>query len=144
MWAGHAFKWPLDQSQLAKYAAESAVGRRRIWMVEDSMSAHMIGHASLLIDTARASGRLGRVLVAPRARGRGYGTAMLDTVLAVAFRELKLERVDLGVFTHNMNAIRLYERSGFISYSVLPNVIHVDGHWWSSMEMTMRRASYET
>lgn len=137
-WAGPAFSWPLDEAQLAAYAGEST-GQRRIWTAVQSGSGEAVGHASLRLDPVHGIGRLGRVLVAPGARGHGVGTAMLDKVLASAFGELELRRVELGVFTHNADAIRLYERLGFVCDRVLRDVEHVKGRPWSAMQMSLTK-----
>lgn len=137
-WAGPAFSWPLDEDQLAAYARE-ALGQRRIWTAVESGSGEAVGHASLRLDAVHRSGRLGRVLVAPGARGRGVGTAMLEKVLASAFDTLGLHRVELGVFTHNTGAIRLYGRLGFVCDRVLRDVEHVKGRPWSAMQMSLTK-----
>lgn len=137
-WAGPAFSWPLDEDQLAAYAAEAS-GRRRIWTAVHTGSDEAVGHASLRLDPGHRSGRLGRVLVAPGARGRGVATAMLVRVLTSAFDTVELDRVELGVFTHNTAAIRLYERLGFVCDHVLRDVEHVDGRPWSAMQMSLTR-----
>jgi len=137
-WAGPAFSWPLDEDQLAAYAGES-MGQRRIWTAVESGSDEAVGHASLKLDAVHRSGRLGRVLIAPGARGHGVGTAMLEKVLASAFGALDLHRVELGVFTHNTSAIRLYERLGFVCDRVLRDVEHVNGRPWSAMQMSLTK-----
>ncbi|MHB1490482.1 MAG: GNAT family N-acetyltransferase [Cellulomonas sp.] len=137
-WAGPAFSWPLDEHQLAAYAREAS-GQRRIWTAVQTGSGEAVGHASLRLDPVHASGRLGRVLVAPGARGRGVGTTMLEKVLASAFGTFELDRVELGVFTHNAAAIRLYERLGFVCERVLRDVEHVKGRPWSAMQMGLTK-----
>ena len=137
-WAGPAFSWPLDVDQLTAYAAEAS-GQRRIWTAVQHHSGEAVGHASLRLDPAHSSARLGRVLVAPSARGRGVGTAMLVKVLASAFDTGELERVELGVFTHNAAAVRLYERLGFACDRVIRDVEHVEGRPWSAMQMSLAR-----
>ena len=64
---------------------------------------------------------------------------MLTQVLAQAFGELGLERVELGVFTHNGGAIRLYERLGFVCDAVLRDVERVNGRPWSAMRMSVHK-----
>jgi RimJ/RimL family protein N-acetyltransferase len=121
----------------------------------ESATGEAIGHVSLRMLSVRskgartetilsdpcssASGRLGRVLVAPSARGRGYATAMMQKVLQLAFGEMGLERVELGVFAHNTGAVRLYERLGFKRDSVLTDVEQVDGESWSALQMSLQK-----
>ena len=51
--------------------------------------------------------------VAPEARGRGVGGALIDAVDDWA-RGQGYRRIGLGVTTNNAAAIRLYERKGFL------------------------------
>ena len=45
--------------------------------------------------------------------GRGYGYEAMQLILAYAFQELNLHRVQLSVFDYNERAIALYEKLGF-------------------------------
>lgn len=56
-------------------------------------------------------GKLGMGVLAEY-RGHGIGKRLLEACLSAA-KELKLERVELEVFSDNMKAIRLYEAFGF-------------------------------
>jgi RimJ/RimL family protein N-acetyltransferase len=156
-WGGPSFTWPLDDTQLAAYAADSAAGRRPSWTAVDSATGEAIGHVSLRIGNVRSpnagahtetslsdpdslsSGRLGRVLIAPAVRGRGHAAVMLQRVLELAFGELGLERVELGVFSHNTSAVRLYERLGFQRDNVLTDIEQVDGESWSALQMSLQK-----
>jgi RimJ/RimL family protein N-acetyltransferase len=135
LWSGKGFTWPLDEAQLVAHAA-SASPTQRIWAVHAAPD-EVVGHVELLVDPVHRVGRLGRVLVAPAARGRGLGAATVRAALRVAFDERGMHRVGLGVFTHNPAAIRLYERLGFVREGVLREVVCVNGGWWSSIEMGM-------
>ncbi|MEW2759003.1 GNAT family protein [Streptomyces sp. NPDC048399] len=137
-WAGPGFTWPLDDSQLATYVAEPG---RRTW-TGVGPDGRLVGHASLRLAADGLSARLGRVLVAPDARGQGYGAALLTQVLTFAFAQLGLEHVELGVFAHNGNAVRLYERLGFRVDQVLPDVERVDGQSWSALQMSLAKADW--
>ncbi|MET9885191.1 GNAT family N-acetyltransferase [Streptomyces sp. NPDC006430] len=128
-WAGPAFTWPLDDSQLTAYATEPG---RHTWTAV-SADGHPLGHVSV------RGTRLGRVLIDPRARGRGLGEALLTLAVDRAFGELGLPSLDLGVYTHNTAAVRLYEKLGFRTEEVLEDVEEVDGIRWSAFQM--RRAA---
>ena len=85
---------------------------------------------------------MGRILIDPHRRGAGLGDALLDAVLAAAFNELGIERVDLGVFAHNAPAVRLYERHGFECHRVLRDVEHVGENSWDAIQMRLTRHEY--
>lgn len=57
------------------------------------------------------------IAIAPGYRGRKVGRLLLERAIAVA-REQGAERLALEVRRSNAAAIRLYERSGFVHYSV--------------------------
>ena len=60
----------------------------------------------------RHGGRLG-MGIARQFRGNGIGLRLLDATVRGA-RDAGLSRVELEVFSSNTNAIRLYERYGFV------------------------------
>ncbi|MGI5330528.1 GNAT family N-acetyltransferase [Actinomadura nitritigenes] len=138
MWSGPSgFTWPLDRAQLARYSAKAGPGLR-IWTFTDEENpAEPVAHASLAVDPQGRTARLGRVLVDPAQRGRGLGAALVRAVQRVAFDEVGVHRLGLGVFAHNGTAIALYERLGFVREGISREVVEVDGTWWSSIEMSM-------
>jgi RimJ/RimL family protein N-acetyltransferase len=77
------------------------------------------------------------VLVAPSARGRGIGEALVRAVQRAAFEDVGVHRLALGVYPHNETAIRLYERLGFVREGLLRETAYVSGTWWSSIEMSI-------
>lgn len=130
MWSGIGFRWPLTEEQLAGHPHQSDIWRS--WI-----AAPGLGHIALKVDPKHRSGRISQVVVAPDGRGQGIGHAMMSYVMAVAFEELNLHRVSLGVYTQNQVAIGLYERLGFLREGLLRDVSRVDDQWWSVVEMGM-------
>ena len=100
-----------------------------------------VGHASVKFADAGA-GRLGRILIDPTRRGHGLGDALVGAVLSDAYDKLELARIDLGVFTHNVAALRLYHRHGFTSRALLPSVERINGATWDALQMSLTRARY--
>jgi RimJ/RimL family protein N-acetyltransferase len=74
------------------------------------------------------------VVVSPWTRGRGYGAAMIQDALTVAFSEMAVHRVDLGV----------YERLGFQREGVHRDVTLANGQWWSSLTMSLLDHEWRT
>lgn len=115
LWTASSFGFPLTREHIDGHLRDSAErGDRRIFKVVEEGSGDAVGHIELgAIDPRNRSLRIGRVLVDPARRGQGLGIAMMRAALDMAFRELGMHRVELGVFDVNPAAIACYERVGF-------------------------------
>ncbi|MCU5376021.1 GNAT family N-acetyltransferase [Bacillus cereus] len=135
-WSGKAFSYPLNEQQLEKYI-ESV--NTLAFKVIDEESKKVIGHISLgQIDNINKSARIGKVLVGDKEmRGRSIGKHMMKAVLQIAFEELKLHRVTLGVYDFNMSAISCYEKIGFVKEGLLRESKKVGETYWNLWEMSM-------
>jgi len=139
--SGPGFHYPLDEDQLEAYIenANKEDSDKRVYKVVDSESGAVVGHISLgRIDHKNRSARIGRVLVGdPNVRGKGIGQQMIREILTIAFDELQLHRVSLGVFDFNTSAIACYEKSGFIKEGLLRDSRKVGDTYWSLWEMSI-------
>lgn len=146
-WSGPWFSYPLDDGQLEQYlsGANTPDAKTLAFRVLDTGSRKIVGHISLgQIDRKNQSARLGKVLVGdPAMRGQGIGQSMVTKVLGIAFDELKLHRVSLGVFDFNQSAIAAYEKVGFTSEGVLRDVSKIGEQYWSSCEMSILADEWE-
>ncbi len=135
-WSGNAFTYPLHEQQLEKYIeSENTLA----FKVIDEETKEVIGHISLgQIDNINKSARIGKVLVGDtRMRGRSIGKHMMKAVLHIAFDELKLHRVTLGVYDFNTSAISCYEKIGFVKEGLLRESKKVGETYWNLWEMSM-------
>ena len=100
---------PFRRTAIRKYI-ESA--NTLAFKVVDEETSDVIGHISLgQIDNINKSARIGKVLVGnTKMRGRSIGKHMMKAVLHIAFDELKLHRVTLGVYDFNTSSISCYEK----------------------------------
>lgn len=72
--------------------------------------------------TRRVLAEVDRVVVAPAARGRGIGRAVVEAIVADA-AEQGIEVLFLEVRGNNHGGIALYESCGFVRTGVLPNAV---------------------
>ncbi|MGP3963741.1 GNAT family N-acetyltransferase [Nonomuraea sp. 3N208] len=139
-WSGNTgFTWPFDAGQLSAFHASDPSRRCHVAVGSDGAP---VGHFLLRTEPSGRSVRLGMVLISPAVRGRGYGEAMLEAALGEAFASPAIQRVNLGVYSHNAGAIRLYERLGFRTESVTPKVTSIAGEWWASITMSLPRDAW--
>jgi GNAT superfamily N-acetyltransferase len=92
--------------------------------------------------SARAKTRhramIGAMYVAPEARRRGVGQAIMSAAIDHARAMEGLEDMALAVTVGNDAARHLYIKAGFIPYSVDPRYICVDGHYFDIEWMILR------
>jgi ribosomal-protein-alanine N-acetyltransferase len=67
--------------------------------------------------------------LAEGALGRGLATAAVREATQVAFRDLRLHRVQAETLPHNVRSRRLLERLGFVQYGSAPAYLHIAGSW---------------
>lgn len=139
-WGGQTFSHPLDEPQLDNYINNTHPQNAQVLIfrvvLEDNNE--VIGHINLQVDGVNKSARIGKVLVGKRSlTGQGIGQLLMKKVLTIAFEELKLHRVSLGVLDFNHAAIACYEKVGFVREGVIREARNMDNTFWSVLEMSM-------
>lgn len=81
------------------------------------------------IDSNHAKAEYGIFIGEPGARGKGIGTAVAKLMLTYCFEELKLHRVYLRALAENVQAIRSYEKAGFVKEGLLRDDVYIDGRF---------------
>ncbi|UQZ37359.1 GNAT family N-acetyltransferase [Paenibacillus sp. PK3_47] len=133
-WGGRTFNYPLTEEQLENYIRSNALIYRVVYEENDEV----IGHINLTVDPVNNSGRIGKVIVGRRdLQGQGIGQQMVQKLLNIAFGELKLHRVSLGVFDFNHGALACYEKAGFVKDGFLREARKVGSEYWNLWEMSM-------
>lgn len=79
------------------------------------------------IDRQHNKAEYGIFIGEPQARGRGVGTAAAKLMLRYCFEEEKLHRVYLRALAGNEQAIRSYEKAGFVREGYLRDDVCIDG-----------------
>lgn len=69
-------------------------------------------------------------------RGKGIGTSLIDRTIEAA-RAAGLERVELAVFASNLPAIKLYEKTGFVTEGVKKRARKIDGAYDDIVQMAL-------
>jgi diamine N-acetyltransferase len=76
-------------------------------------------------------------------KGRGYGRAALELVIAHAFEELGAHRLWLDVKPYNERALSLYRSAGFVEEGTLRDAHYYDGRFESLVVMSMLRPEWQ-
>lgn len=81
------------------------------------------------IDHQHHKGEYGIFIGEPEARGRGIGTRAAKLMIQYGFQELGLHKIFLRVYAENGQAIRSYEKAGFIQEAYLKDEVLIDGRY---------------
>ena len=68
-------------------------------------------------------------------RRRGICQGMVKALLRIAFDELHLHRVSLGVYDFNHAAINCYLKCGFVEEGRMRDVVRHEAGYWTLIEM---------
>lgn len=134
--AGPIFQFPITYNQLDNYINSNS---RLIYKVIEKETGEVIGHAELNnIDLENKNARICRILIgSPEKRNKGYGKLIIDELIRIGFHELKLHRLDLGVFDFNKPAIKCYLNCGFEIEGLLRESFKMDNIYWSVYNMSI-------
>ncbi len=140
-WSGNLFRFPLSEDSLEWYTRNTNILNDSDAFVFKAVddSGNTVGHISLGgISWKNRSARVTRVLVGDTAdRGKGYCQDMVKAVLKIAFEELNLHRVSLGVYDDNLAATKCYVKNGFITEGIHRDILWYKNAWWSMIEMSI-------
>ena len=130
------FNYPITHAQLDEYLKEP---NRIVYKVIDINSNEIIGHAELNnINKSNKSARICRVLVGDKnERNKGFGKLIINELVRIGFEEMKLHRIDLGVYDFNRNAIKCYKNCGFEIEGLLKENTKIGNQYWSTYNMSI-------
>jgi len=108
-WAGSKiYKYPITTEQIKMRVQAENV---QIFIIFSNGEA--VGSIELLkIDQSWAN--VGRFIIRDEVKSKGIGTLALKKISDIAFNEMNLTKLTLGVFCYNVSAIRCYEKCGFL------------------------------
>jgi RimJ/RimL family protein N-acetyltransferase len=149
------FEWINDREEVIHNAGYSPVHERdhaawferirarpdvTIFAIRAIGNGELIGSCQLLnIDPKHSTAELQIRIGLPDERSKGYGTEAIKLLLAHAFRDIGLARVQLHVFAGNERAIRSYEKAGLRREGVLRSAAYIDGQRCDVVVMAILR-----
>lgn len=99
--------YPLTPEQIGKLA------RERLALTVAELDGSIIGFANLYDHEPHASAFIGNAVIDKCQRGKGYGRALINHMVCIAFDELDLPEARISVFADNTPALLLYHALGF-------------------------------
>lgn len=115
-------------------------GRAVQMIIVDSADDALLGSVYIRdIDRGHLKAEYGIFIGVPQARGRGIGTAAARLMLRYCFEEEGLHRIYLRALAGNRQAIRSYEKAGFVREGCLREDVCIDGEFYDIVWMAAIR-----
>jgi len=115
----------------------------RGFVIADAQTELYIGQINLdAIDWKNRVGRIGIVIGSPEQFGRGYGTEAMRLLIAFAFDQMGLNRLELEVYDFNERAIRCYRSCGFREEGRLRQKLFKNGRYVDVIPMGLLRSEW--
>jgi RimJ/RimL family protein N-acetyltransferase len=113
------------------------------WVIEADGKA--VGHCRLhSLDHENRAARYAIGIFNREYWGRGLGTQTTRLVLAHAFTDMKLHRVDLRVLSYNARAIACFTKCGFVEEGRERDSVLVAGKWHTDVRMSILAREYRS
>ena len=104
------FTFPVTAKQISDFQAS----RKNSLFFTIYSDKTKVGSFELMTDNAKNECSIARLLIHDDYKNKGYGTETLKIFAKYAFDELKMEKIRLSVYDFNKNALRCYEKAGFV------------------------------
>ena len=142
-WAGAALSWPLSKAEFRDLIRQhrGSGPSREVWAA--LCDGVMIGHFQLTRNRRLQTTGVGRIALAPGYRGQRLSTGLMALILNQAFAPDWVHRVDLLVYSHNLAAIRSYEKAGFILEGTRRETTPIGKEIWDTHIMSVLRPEFD-
>lgn len=141
-WAGPGVAWPLEETFLATLRDSASQQPASLLTFTGKTEGELAAVAQLGFDWDNHLACICRVVVNPAMRGKNLAERMLRQLIATAFRQEAVERIELRVYTFNQPAIRTYEKLGFVREGVQRQGVAVGEERWDCALYGMLRQEY--
>ena len=118
-WAGPNFRFPYDQASFTDDLKLDSISSFSLVSSESEFLA--FGQYYQRLNRCH----LGRLIVSPKFRGKGIASELIEHLCDLGLKELKAEECSLFVLSHNVGAIKAYEKFGF-SFADYPDEIPLE------------------
>ena len=138
--AGLIFTFPLTHQQLERYLEDK---NRFAYKVVNLLTQTTVGHGEIYLSNKNVA-ILCRIIIGnPSNRGKGLGLQIVNNLLEISFTRHSADKAELNVFDWNVNAIRCYEKAGFIINERKTKKREVQGQSWTALNMTIDKIEWE-
>ena len=118
--------------------------KKRITVAHTDLEGNVIGETGLLrMFPAWHQTDLTIIIPDPKNQRKGYGTEAITIMLDMAFKELSMHRVSIGVVALNTNALNFYKKIGFKQEGVLEEAYYYDNEYSDFIMLRILRQEWK-
>jgi RimJ/RimL family protein N-acetyltransferase len=137
--AGPAFTFHLTNEQLEISLSDK---NRFAFKVVNCETNFVIGYSEIYLTSQ--SVYLGRIIIGDKEqRGKGLGHQVVNLLLDFVFSKLEKTKAELNVFDWNIEAIKCYEKAGFIINPGKKNKRQIKTEVWAAINMTIDKSKWQ-
>lgn len=140
-WSGSLFSFPLTSRSLEWYIKDANIPNESdafVYKAVDTVTGKVVGHISLGgLSWKNRSCRVTRVFIDPASQKKGFCQQITKAALKIAFEELAMHRIGLGVYNNNDAAVNCYLKSGFSIEGVSRDILWFNNEFLSMVEMAI-------
>ena len=142
-WGNGEFSAPLTATDLRAHVEAAWTAEPPLQLYWGMQGTDRVAYGELTaMDLHTREARLGHLVVDPRRRGLGTGTALCRELLRVAFGTAALEAVTTEIVVFNRAALGCARATGFVESGDRPQMMQLGGKWWSGVLMRCDRQSW--
>jgi RimJ/RimL family protein N-acetyltransferase len=135
---------PLESTEVFLDSILKGSSDSRGFVIADPSTQAYIGQVNLdAIDWKNRVGRIGIVIGSTEHMGYGYGTEAMKLLIAFAFNEMNLNRLELEFYDFNERAHRCYLACGFREEGRLRERQYKNGRYADVIQMGILRSDWE-
>jgi ribosomal-protein-alanine N-acetyltransferase len=136
--------FPHFPDRLMDYYQERTRSKNSVWLaIKVKDDGQHIGNIDISnIDWVNRSGIYNVLIGSDAHHGKGYAFEASILILRHVFNRLNLNRIQLGVRSDNLAAIKLYEKLGFVKEGLLRKTILDNGQYLDTLVMGLLRDEF--
>ena len=121
--------YPSSKEDEARYLdQQSSFTRGEYQFAMETLDGLLIGRCGFTrVDWKNRLAEIGIMIGIKEYRGKGFGSDALRLLIRIAFSEMNLHKLKLSVFDFNLQAVKCYEKCGFVREGVLKNELWREG-----------------
>jgi RimJ/RimL family protein N-acetyltransferase len=123
---------------LENYIKNLIINKKYFWVIKIKDSNKHIGNIKIdPIDFYNGFAELGIMIGAKEEWGKGYAQEAINLVIDYCFNNLKIRKINLGVLSENLAAVKLYLRIGFVIEGTLKYQVKFNDKYIDTIKMAI-------